>query len=82
MYCKETRPASRGLYFLGVAMRKVSKVIIVTKPLGIAMPKLKEGQYNLRVQGGHAPVPYRTRTTSWADANRWAKAPEHGVWAD
>jgi hypothetical protein len=63
-------------------MRKVSKVVIVTKPLGIAMPKLKEGQYNLRVQGGHAPTPYRTRTTTWAWANRWAKAPEHGVWAD
>jgi len=45
--------------------------------LGIELPKVKQGTQGKRVQGGHAPTPYRQRTTSWASANAWAKEPIH-----
>jgi len=46
--------------------------------LGIPMPKLKErGTQGKRVQGGHAPVAFRSRTTSWATANSRATEPVH-----
>jgi hypothetical protein len=45
--------------------------------LGVAMPKLKEGSNGKRVQGGHAPVAYRQRTTTWVTANTWAREPIH-----
>ena len=48
--------------------------------LGLAMPKIKEGTNGKRMQGGHAPTPYRQRTTTWASANTWAREPIH-AWA-
>jgi hypothetical protein len=51
---------------------------VARNSLGIDMPKLKQrGTQGKRVQGGHAPMPYRSRTTSWATANTWAKEPVH-----
>lgn len=60
----------------------MSKVCIVRKPLGIPMPALKTGWINRKVQGGAVPVAFRSRTASWALANKWAKSPEFGVWLD
>jgi hypothetical protein len=59
------------------------KVHIVRKAvLGIDMPKLKTGCNGKRVQGGHPPVPYRQRTTTWGLANSFARVPQHEVWLD
>lgn len=61
-------------------MRKVH--IVEKAVLGIDMPKLKEGWITKRVQGGHAPMPYRQRTTSWSLANAKARVPQHEAWLD
>jgi hypothetical protein len=59
------------------------KVHIVRKDmLGIAMPKLKEGWINKRMQGGHAPVPYRQHSNNWARANTFARVPAAKAWLD
>ena len=36
--------------------------------------KLREGWIGKRVQGGHAPQPYRSRTADWGNANKRARA--------
>jgi hypothetical protein len=36
-------------------------------------PKLVEGWIGKRVQGGHAPVPYRQRSADWGTANKHAR---------
>lgn len=59
------------------------KVHIVRKDvLGIAMPKLKQGRIGKRVQGGHAPVPYRQHSNNWARANEFARVPAAKPWLD
>jgi hypothetical protein len=46
--------------------------------LGSEMPKVKQrGTQGKRVQGGHAPMAFRSRTTSWATANTRATEPVH-----
>lgn len=61
-------------------MKKVH--VVARGALAIAMPPTKKGHVSKRVQGGHEPVAFRSRTTSWASANKWAKAPEYAVWLD
>jgi hypothetical protein len=36
-------------------------------------PKLREGWIGKRVQGGHAPVPYRQHSGNWGLANKCAR---------
>ena len=50
--------------------------------LGVAMPKLKWGWINKRMQGGHAPVPYRQHSGNLGRANAHARVSQQGVWAD
>lgn len=56
--------------------------VIAKGKLGVDMPKLKQGWLGKRVQGGAAPVPYRQRCNDYAMANKFARVPEAGVWAD
>jgi hypothetical protein len=46
------------------------------------MPKLKQGWIGKRVQGGHAPMPYRQRSNDYGMANKVARVAQAGVWAD
>ena len=69
-------------------MRKVH-VLKREKVLGLyvasvisEMPELKKGWVNKRVQGGHAPVPYRQHSNNMGRANVFARVPQHGVWLD
>jgi hypothetical protein len=50
--------------------------------MGIDMPKCKEGWINKRMQGGHAPVPFRQHSGNLSRANTFARVPQQGVWAD
>jgi len=68
------------LSFVEDAMRKVHTVD--KGALGIAMPKRKVGWVNKRVQGGHAPVPYRQHSNNMGRANVFARVPQQGVWLD
>lgn len=61
-------------------MRKVHTVD--KGALGIAMPKRKVGWVNKRVQGGHAPVPFRQHSNNMGRANVFARVPQQGVWLD
>lgn len=61
-------------------MRKVYK--IESGKLGIAMPKQKQGWINKRMQGGHAPVPYRQHSANYGRANSFARVPMQGFWLD
>lgn len=55
--------------------KRAARVITLTKPMGYAaMPKLVEGKQGKRVQGGHAPVAYRSRCADWGSANKKARA--------
>ena len=70
----------------------IAKVVTVTRApkvfkldkgkLGIDMPKLKQGWIGKRVQGGHAPVPYRQQCGNFGRANKVARVAQAGVWAD
>ncbi len=54
---------------------KRNKIEGVFVPSKIApMPKLREGWIGKRVQGGHAPVAYRSRSADWGMANKRARA--------
>jgi hypothetical protein len=61
-------------------MRKVH--VVKAGVLGVAMPKQKEGWINKRMQGGHAPVPYRQHSGNFGRANTFARVPMQGVWLD
>lgn len=61
-------------------MRKVYKV--EQGVIGVAMPNLKKGWRNKRVQGGHPPVPYRQHSGNLGKANVFARVPQQGVWSD
>ncbi len=51
------------------------KTVTLSKAMGYAtMPKLKQGWIGKRVQGGHAPVAYRSRSADWGMANKKARA--------
>lgn len=50
--------------------------------MGIDMPELKKGWVNKRMQGGHAPVPYRQHSGNLGRANARARVSQQGVWAD
>jgi hypothetical protein len=56
--------------------------VIAKGKLGIDMPKLKQGWIGKRVQGGHAPVPYRQQSGNFGRANKVARVAQAGVWAD
>jgi hypothetical protein len=59
------------------------KVHIVRKAvLGIAMPALKEGWIGKRMQGGHAPVPFRQHSNNYGRANTFARVPAAKPWLD
>ena len=59
------------------------KVHVVRKAvLGIAMPALKEGWIGKRMQGGHAPVPYRQHSANYGRANEFARVPAAKPWLD
>ena len=59
------------------------KVHVVRKAvLGIAMPELKQGQMGKRMQGGHAPVPFRQHSNNWARTNKLARVPAAKPWLD
>jgi hypothetical protein len=61
----------------------MSKVHTINKgALGIDMPKRKVGWVNKRMQGGHAPVPYRQHSGNLSRANSFARVPQQGVWMD
>ena len=46
------------------------------------MPKTKQGTMGKWVQGGAAPVPYRSHCNKLGVANAFARVPTHGVWED
>jgi len=59
------------------------KVHIVRKAvLGIAMPELKQGWIGKRMQGGHAPVPFRQHSNNYGRANESARVPAAKPWLD
>lgn len=66
--------------FFGGLMRKVH--IVRKDSLGIAMPELKQGWVNKRMQGGHAPVPFRQHSNNWTRANTFARVPAAKPWLD
>jgi hypothetical protein len=56
---------------------KPSKTVVLSKPMGTVMSPalvIKQGWIGRRVQGGHAPVPYRSRSADWGMANKRARA--------
>ncbi len=54
---------------------KRNKIEGVFVPSVIApMPELRKGWIGKRVQGGHAPVAYRSRSADWGMANKKARA--------
>ena len=53
--------------------------VIAKGKLGIDMPKLKQGTLGRRIQGGHAPVPFRQHSGNLARANRFARVQQQGV---
>ncbi len=54
---------------------KRNKIEGVFVPSVIApMPELRKGWIGRRVQGGHSPVPYRSRSADWGMANKRARA--------
>jgi hypothetical protein len=69
-------------------MRKVH-VLKREKVLGLyvasticEMPELKKGWIGKRVQGGHAPVPFRQHSNNLGRASVCARVPQQNVWAD
>ena len=61
----------------------MSKVYSVERGvLNVAMPNLKRGTRNKRVQGGHPPVPYRQHSGNLGKASPFARVPQQGIWAD
>lgn len=61
----------------------MSKVHTVQRGvIGVAMPNLKRGWRNKRVQGGHAPVPFRQHSGNLGKANVFARVPQQGAWLD
>lgn len=46
------------------------------------MPELKKGWIGKRMQGGHAPVPFRQHSGNLSRANVFARVPQQGVWLD
>ena len=63
----------------------MSKIHIVGKDvLKVAMPKLKKGEgwQGRKVQGGGAPVPFRSHCGNLGRANARARVQQYGVWAD
>ena len=64
-------------------VKRAPKVFSLDKgKLGVDMPKLKQGWIGRRVQGGHAPMPYRQRCSDYGMANKGARVAQAGVWAD
>ena len=53
-------------------------------PSKIAVPlALKQGTQGKRMQGGHAPVPYRQHSNNWSRANAFARVPSNlAPWMD
>jgi hypothetical protein len=68
------------LSFVEDDMRKIHTVD--KGALGIAMPELKKGWIGKRVQGGHAPVPFRQHSNNLGRASVCARVPQQNVWAD
>ena len=61
----------------------MSKIHIVRKGvLGIELPKLKQGWLCKKMQGGSAPVPFRSHCGNLGRANARARVQQYGVWAD
>jgi hypothetical protein len=57
--------------------------ILAKHTLGIAPPPLKQGTQGKRMQGGHAPIPYRQHSNNWARANKFARVPSNlASWMD
>ena len=64
-------------FFMGFIMAMTRRVFRLAKSMDDVMsPPLKkvEGWIGKRVQGGHAPEPYRSRTADWGNANKRARA--------